>query len=1098
MTFAGRPWKALNGLLILGMAFAPIGAPAGALPLPASAAGSLSFLSSPPSSTACPTQVVRLTLASEQISFCSPTALEINVVEDNLSDPDVNYAGLNQLDGYAIVNIRATAPGQSPGPDLPVYSGSVADYRQAIILNDSSQPNWTVSVGPSALLWGETSSSIQVDFAIVTSTDEYPLRTVEWFFEHNGRLWIFLFAWDTTLNNAVDWQAASENFTVQSSSSENLPDTAVDLGKAFLDSQSGSGEIQAAGGPIDIGLPTWWENEICDYSNYYGATGRIPVALGAPWHGVYACGTNPMSAMVDYRVYFGGGSALEFECVELVLRFLYLEWAIPPWYGNANQLRDYRDTSKVDFYPNDGSPHPIIPGDAITEDGSVGHTMLVTDVVLGSDGSGTLNILEQNAISSGHRSIAVTNWVITDSWTTKHVQGWLHAKANQAAGDPDSTFSPATGLGYPVNAMALQSDGRIVIGGEFVGYESTPRSHIARLNTNGTLDITYDPGDGVSITSGTPQVFALKAQSDDEVLIGGQFDRYDTTGRANIARIDTLGKNDASFTPPATMTAASGTASINAIAIQPADSKILIGGNFNDLNGGTNDFIARLDNNGSVDTTFTTYTDGTVYAILVQANGKILVGGSFSHVNGTARSGIARLNGDGTLDNSFTPTGTITGIPAGQAVTAMAFQSIVSTEEKILIAGNFSQYNGINRNMIARLKGSDGSLDTTFDPNPGVAGTAPYLTSVVPQPDGRILVGGKFDSYKDINDKIINLNTLIRLNNNGRIDGGFIARLDPDTVVNAILLEPDNHILIAGDFDEHVSRLLNQIESCYTLTTSATPSEGGSVDASAPNCPGSKYISSSTVSLMPDPNDVLEYAFIGWSGDASGAANPLSVTMTRNKSITANFLNPPGFLSKTSPANETTGVPSSVTLSWNASDRADSYEYCLYTTDPNHCDAGTGDWVSGGSNTSATVNNLLPSSLYHWQVRARNQVDTTDAAGGYWTFTRNDIPAVPITLSPSGMISSTQPAFKWNVSPGATSYHLVVDRINLPGNVINETALVPPCSGGVCTYQSLYTLPYGDYQFEVSASLTSGGTSAYSSWRTFDIRFIRYFPIMFK
>jgi uncharacterized delta-60 repeat protein len=1093
MTFAGRPRKALNGLLILGMSLASIGTSAGVLPLPASAAGSLSFLSSPPSSTACTTQVVRLTLASEQISFCSPTSLEINVVEDNLSDPDVNYAGLNQLDGYAVVSIRATAPGHSPGPDLPVYSGSVADYRQAILQNDSSQPDWTISAGPSAQFWGETSVSIQVDLTIVTSTNEYPLRTVEWFVEHNGRLWSFLIAWDTTLNNAADWRAASENFIVQSSSSESFPDTAVDLGQAFLDSQTGSGEVQAAGGPIDMGLPSWWNGSICDDTNYYAKTSphKHSTILGSPWHGVYACGPIPAD---DVRVYFGGGSALEFECVELVLRFLYLEWAIPPWYGNANTLKNYYDPTMVEFYANDGT-HPIIPGDVITENGdgthpnSVGHTVLVIGVTLDGNGDGTLVIMEQNASASGHRSLIVDNWVVQpDSYTYfKTIQGWLHARANQAAGDPDTNFTTAAALNGPVNVLALQSDNKILIGGEFTGYSLTPRNHITRLNSDGSLDGSFDPGDGVSMSdSSTPSISALAVQSDGKVLLGGHFDTYDgTTPQNNIARLNTNGSLDTTFVTGVTRMA--GSASVNAIAVQSSTGKVLVGGDYDSYNGAPVNNLVRLETTGTLDPTFSASTDGPVYAILVQFDQKILIGGSFSHVNGASRSGIARLNSNGTLDTGFAPAG----IPFGQAITAMAFQSIVSTDDKILIAGNFSQYNGTSRNMIARLKGSDGSLDTTFDPGTGVEGTSPYLTSVVVQPDGRILIGGKFTSYKGIN-----LNTLVRLSSDGGIDGSFVARLDPATVVNYILLQPDNRILIGGDFDEHVSRLLNQIESCYTLTTSSSPSEGGSVDASAPNCPGSKYISGSAVSLIPDPQESLEYAFIGWGGDASGSANPLSVTMTRNKSIIANFLNPPGFPTKTSPTNGTTGLPSSVTLSWTTSDRTDSYEYCLYTNDPNDCDAGTGDWISAGLNTSTTVNNLLPSTVYHWQARARNQVDTTDAAGGCWTFTRNNIPAVPVTISPSGMISDTQPAFKWNVSPGATSYHLVVDRTDLPGNAIDESALVPTCSGGVCTYQPTSAFPYGDYQFRVSAS--EDGTSAYSSWRTFDIRFIRYFPLIFR
>ena len=96
-----------------------------------------------------------------------------------------------------------------------------------------------------------------------------------------------------------------------------------------------------------------------------------------------------------------------------------------------------------------------------------------------------------------------------------------------------------------------------------------------------------------------------------------------------------------------------------------------------------------------------------------------------------------------------------------------------------------------------------------------------------------------------------------------------------------------------------------------------------------------------------------------------------------NKSITANFLEPPTFFNKLLPLDETTpAAQSSLTLSWSASSPADSYEYCSYTTNHSDCDVEFGNWVSAGSSTTASISNLLPPVTYHWQVRARNQ-------GGY-------------------------------------------------------------------------------------------------------------------
>ncbi len=1095
MKSSGFVWKALNGIVILGMTLFP------------GRVGARSIQNSPTSQpfatdlTQCRTQPVRITLAGEQIIFCAPTTAPFSVVEDDLTDPHAGYAGLDQTEGYGIVNLRATSPSYAPGPNTPVYrTGRVDEYIRSLRDFWASQPDRILSTGPTAELWSEKSTGLQVDYTVDSTPGQLKLRTVEWNVEHNGRLWTFIFTWDTGITNASDWEEASENFSVGNPSTVNQPDTALDLGAASQESQSGQGEVQAAGGPIDVALPSWWDGQICDYDDYLQGAGKPPLQLGGPWHGVYACGTTP--PMVDVGVYFfpGAWGALEWECVELVLRFLYLEWAIPPWNGNGNSLKNYYDSTKVDFYPNDGT-HPIIPGDVITENGdgshpnSVGHTVLVTGVTLNGNGDGTIAIMEQNAIPTGHRTLSVDNWVVLpDSYTWgKTIQGWLHAKANQAAGDPDTAFLPATALNGPVNVMALQSDGKIVIGGEFTGYETTPLNHIARFNSDGSRDDSFLPGDGVSMSDlSTPSVNALAVQAaDGKILLGGHFDQYDSTNQYNIARLTATGSLDTSFLTGAGVTKTGGPASVNAITVQPSDGKVLIGGDFDHYDIASVNNLARLDTTGAMDASFSASTNGTIYAILVDSTGKILIGGAFSNVNGTPRSGIARLNSDGTLDTAFAPAGIG---PAGQAVSSIALQSIAAVEDKILIAGNFSTYNGASRNMIARLKSSDGSLDTTFDPGAGVAGETPYLRSVVPQPDGRILIGGKFTSYRGIN-----LNTLVRLNYDGGIDASFVARLDPATVVNSILLEPDNHILIGGNSTERVSRLLNQIESCYTVTTSSAPPAGGSVTVNTPpNCPGGKYISGSSVSLTPVPNTALEYGFIGWSGDGSGSANPLNVTLTRNKAVTANFLQPPGPVEKISPKdNEPSTYPSSVLLSWKTSERATSYEYCLDPIGSGTCDTDDHpqDWTSTGANTSVTVNNLLPSKTYHWSVRARNQVDTTHGEAA-WQFTRDNIPAIPVTVSPAGTITDTRPYFTWNVSPGSTSYHLVVEKINPVKIVIDQTVPAGSCSGGVCRCQPGSDLSLGRYRFRVSAS--EGGTSAYSPWRSFDILVVIHFPLVIR
>jgi uncharacterized delta-60 repeat protein len=103
---------------------------------------------------------------------------------------------------------------------------------------------------------------------------------------------------------------------------------------------------------------------------------------------------------------------------------------------------------------------------------------------------------------------------------------------------------------------------------------------------------------------------------------------------------------------------------------------------------------------------------GTARAIQVQSDGKVIVGGWFSHTHGMVNAGnLARFNADGTLDTAFR---TATGAGANDWIYAAAIQ----TDGKILIAGQFTTFNGVARNRLARLN-ADGSLDLTFDPGAG-------------------------------------------------------------------------------------------------------------------------------------------------------------------------------------------------------------------------------------------------------------------------------------------------------------------------------------------------------------------------------------------
>ncbi len=197
-------------------------------------------------------------------------------------------------------------------------------------------------------------------------------------------------------------------------------------------------------------------------------------------------------------------------------------------------------------------------------------------------------------------------------------------------------------------------------------------------------------------------------------------------------------------------------ATISATAVQP-DGKIIAVGNFLFVNGNFDNnmiqnSVVRFNADGSLDNSFNpggTGQDGNVYAVVLQPDGKIIIAGSIVSYNNVAKGGIVRLNPDGTLDTTFNTNGegTNTGF-------SLVYNLGLQADGKIVIAGQFSSYNGTTQNSVARLN-SDGTLDTTF--TSGFAASE-YVESVAVQPDGKVLIGGFFEQYGGVNVKQVDKN----------------------------------------------------------------------------------------------------------------------------------------------------------------------------------------------------------------------------------------------------------------------------------------------------------------------------------------------------
>jgi uncharacterized delta-60 repeat protein len=342
-------------------------------------------------------------------------------------------------------------------------------------------------------------------------------------------------------------------------------------------------------------------------------------------------------------------------------------------------------------------------------------------------------------------------------------------------GSIDNTFNIGTGFNNIVRTTELQPDGKTLVGGDFTTYNGTTRSRITRLNTDGSIDGTFNIGTGFGSA-----VRSISLQSDGKILVGGDFTTYNGNNRSRITRLNTDGSIDGTFDIG---TGFNG--SILSIVIQP-DGKILVGGDFTAYNGTTRNRIIRLNTDGSIDGTFdigTGFNTDGVRSIYSQTDGKILVGGSFTAYNGTTRNRIIRLNTDGSIDGTF---------DIGTGFNNNVSRINIQPDGKVLVGGIFTSYNGTTRNRIIRLN-TDGSIDGTFNIGTGFNGDASVIWV---QSDGKILVGGSFTTYNE-NGR----NFIARLNTDGSIDNTFNIGTGFNLGVSTVFLQPDGKVLVGGNFN---------------------------------------------------------------------------------------------------------------------------------------------------------------------------------------------------------------------------------------------------------------------------------------------------------
>lgn len=349
--------------------------------------------------------------------------------------------------------------------------------------------------------------------------------------------------------------------------------------------------------------------------------------------------------------------------------------------------------------------------------------------------------------------------------------------------DPmDLSGGTANGLNGSCWAIAVQPDGKILVGGNFTIVNGVERNGVARLNADGSLDLGFDPAYGAN-----GNVRALAVQPDGKVLVGGMFTYFNMHLCNHIIRLNADGSVDEGFDMGSGFDG-----NVYSFLLRP-DGDILVGGDFYHVNEVMARGLTRLNADGSRDTGFDAGDISGVYALAPTADGRIIVGGVYSYLSGVDRRCIGAIEENGGVDHTFAPFGWNS---------SPVFAVAVQNDGKVLAGGMIP-------GGLARME-ANGEIDPFFGSGvSGFGGWDPWVYAMTLQTDGKIICAGRFASYDGTP-----CNGIARLNVDGTLDESFYLGTGCNADVFAMAQQLDGKVLIGGFFDNidgtpcaHIARL---------------------------------------------------------------------------------------------------------------------------------------------------------------------------------------------------------------------------------------------------------------------------------------------------
>lgn len=400
----------------------------------------------------------------------------------------------------------------------------------------------------------------------------------------------------------------------------------------------------------------------------------------------------------------------------------------------------------------------------------------------------------------------------------------------------DTTFN-SLGIGFNLTGQVYdivkQPDGKLLVGGSFTSYNGISAGRIIRLLPNGNIDNSFNTnGFGFN---GIVESIAIQSSVTSpgfKIIVGGRFTSYNNSSTINsrIVRLNANGTIDNTFTITG-YTWLVGQERINKVLVIPSGitgtDKIYIVGNFTNISGNSRSRIARLNSNGTIDTTFNPGTGfngiglDLVKTLAIQSDGKILAGGSFTVYDGQQTGKIIRILDTGISDTTnFMSNGFLN----NSNISVYSIE--VQTDGKILVGGNFTIYNSLPLIKVGRFD-TNCLEDTSFNTNVNNLQLDGDVRTILFN-NGEIYLGGNFLNYSKV----------LRLNLDGTLNETIPEQSGFNYTVYKLIFDSVNKIVAGGDFSYYnsvVVRKITRLEETNWLNITNQFVVGSFSEALSPN-----------------------------------------------------------------------------------------------------------------------------------------------------------------------------------------------------------------------------------------------------------------------